>query len=207
MVATSPLAIVALVAKLIKNVSNRDKFLKVLQYSMKIRLLKGTSSLNKETADVLRSLASVLSLSRLVYRLGDWLEPLHDVINDGPKMSLPYFETIISLCNAAVDDILCLNKATKGLWPMMSKPLQSSLDLWSSKLWLSSTFINMAILFKKMPQDKLKASTDQKLAMAKMVCDVVFCLYDIYGWEWMSELPILSGIIAACLGILRSALK
>jgi hypothetical protein len=106
-----------------------------------------------------------------------------------------------------VDDLLCLNKATKGLWPIMSKSLRSSLDLWSSKLWLSSTLINMAILFKKMPQDKLEASTDQKLAIIKMICDVVFCLYDIYGWEWMAETPIVSGIIAASLGILRSALK
>lgn len=200
-----PLDVVALVAKLIKNVSNRDKFLKLLQYTMKLRLMKDTPTLNKNSVETMKGLASVLSLSRLVYRLGDWLDPLHDILADGPTMSLSYCETVISFFNAVVDDILCLNKATKGLCPSLSSPLLSTLDLWSSKLWLSSIIINMTLLYRK--TDKLEMTVDQKLAMTKLVCDAVFCLYDIYGWEWMTEVPIISGIVAASLGITRSALK
>lgn len=157
----------------------------------------------------MKKLAGVLSLSRLVYRLGDWLDPLQELLerDETNIWDLHALENLLSFANAIVDDFLCLQKATGGFWPGLSEAQQNYLDLLSSQLWLSTIIINAYFLRKKMPSQPLKATVDQKLAMTKHFCDTVFCLYDIYGWQTYKSVPIISGILAASLGLTRSIIK
>lgn len=193
---------------LIKTVSNRDKFLKITQYYLKLRLLGPSGWTGKEAAGM-KKLAATLSLARLVYRLGDWLDPLQELLEkDGTSLwDLHTLETMLSFLNAVVDDLLCLQKATGGFWPGLTGTEISHLDILSTKLWLSTICLNAFFLWKKMPPQVWKASTDQKLAMAKHLCDTTFCLYDINDWQLYRSVPIVSGILAASIGITRSIIK
>lgn len=202
-----------LVCKLITNVNNRDKFLKITQYLLKLYLLKYRGK-ETDTIKAMKALASTLSISRLVYRLGDWLVPLNDellaaitLLRQGKFkdiLDLNIIEALFSFLNAILDDMICLNKSTKGLWPKVSTTQMDWCDLWSSKLWLYTIAINLHFQRKKLRKGYSK---DAVLAIGKLVCDAIFCLYDIYGWNTGKEIPILAGLGAASIGIYRAALK
>ncbi len=196
----------SLISRLIVQVANRDKFLKIIQYSIKLYLLKFTSSNGKEMVGI-KNLASSLSLARLIYRLGDWIDPLESELSTcklDNMYSIAYWEAIISLLNALVDDLLCISKCTKGVFPDFSENRINYLELLSSKLWLSGILMNMIIQRRKLWS---KYNLDTVLAIAKLVCDAIFCLYDIYGWNTGREIPIISGIAAASIGLYRASLK
>lgn len=197
-----------LLARLIASVSARDKLLKLVQYAAKLYLM-GAAGKEPRSLAGLRSLVSALSLARLVYRLGDWAGPLADSLGGlagGPAAlrSLPLLEAVLSSLNCLLDDLVCLHRCTGGAWPPLSAAQQRALELASSHLWLATILINMRLT---RPQLRPAGGLDPPLAMAKLLCDAVFCLYDIHGWQRLRRLPVLCGILSAGLGAYRAARK
>lgn len=190
--------LIDVLVRVIKFVSNRDKLLKIIQYTCKLIILKR----RKTDVQALRNLASALSLSRLVYRLGDWLDPLNELINgkcdNDPTVIL---ENILSLANSILDDIVCLHKCTKGLLP---NHFVGFFELWASQIWLFTIIINLWRQLKG--RQKAGWTMDRGLLLAKLSFDAIFCSYDI-GWLAGDTVPILAGLGAALAGASRAIIK
>lgn len=119
----------------------------------------------------------------------------------------------MSLLNSLFDDLVTIDRCSKGEFPGFSEPVTSFLELWSTKLWLGSTLINLYFQLKKITVDdiwKAPKNTkiqDQLLTIVKLSCDVVFCVYDINEFPRYKEIPILAGMMAASIGILKEIRK
>lgn len=212
MIAADILVITNFLAPFLKITSNRDKALKVIQYTLKLVILRRKRSKNIEGLKAFQNIASALSLARLIYRLGDWIHPIYDELPAIIKGNIDYtsigfLESSMSFVNAILDDLITIDKCSKGEFPAFSEHTTAFLELWSTKLWLGTTLINLYLQLKKI---SLTGNYDRKvqlLTVSKLACDVIFCLYDINDFPRYKELPIIAGLLAATIGIYKEILK
>jgi hypothetical protein len=198
--------------------SNRDKALKLIQYTLKLIIMRGKKSGPINGLKAAQNIASALSLARLIYRLGDWIHPITEELpgilqRNSIGLNLSFLESSMSFVNSVFDDLVTIDRCSKGEFPGFSEPVTTFLELSSTKLWLGTTLINLHMQLKRLTiEDIWKASKntkiqDQLLTILKLSCDVVFCLYDINDIPRYKELPILAGMVAAFIGILKEVRK
>lgn len=211
----------------------RDKVLKVLQYTAKV-LLWGVL---KDPKDVLydksKKLSTHFSIARKIVRLGHWLEPFNDTLDLyqqglGIKSNMPASEqtarllaplnAVNSIVNDLLDDIICLGKL--GLldkkWVEWASPL-------SDRCWFASLFIDihenvlnttkivqkLEIAPNEMRGELVQKLFLQRVSLAKLGCDFVFCTIDVFELnERVGDgVQAVAGLTAAILGTLKLVIK
>lgn len=135
--------------KMLLLTDGRDKILKIIQYSLKFLLwayLKAGLIRTKYAG-----IASQLSLTRKLIRLGHWLEPivtLVDLSTQSSKTSLSRnaqllkslapLNAYVAILNDVADDIICLGKLN-----LLSSQWTGKASLISDRCWFFSIFIDM----------------------------------------------------------------
>lgn len=194
----------------IESADGKDKFLKLLQYSLKI-ILQSNKNQNKNfilkvlfarvslPEKRLKAFVKVLSSSRKVLRLGNWAEALSELLrvtvhsfkNQSFLEALELInEVFVGLAADFVDDLYCLNSLG-----IVDIPWS---DAWSSYLWLLGILIELFVMFKK---GKFR---DQPRIVAKLMCDLIFCVVDVIPClEDQESLQTLAGLCSGSLGALK----
>lgn len=215
MIVVDVIAVTDFLAAFLKIASNRDKLFKLIQYTFKLIIFNKKKIGKGDGLKAIQNIASALSLARLIYRLGDWIHPIADEIpsilkGNFDSTSLAFLESSMSFVNALFDDLITIDRCSKGEFPGFSKGTTEFLELWSTKLWLGTTLINLYFQLRKLSIKDIRnlaKKQDQCLTITKLSCDVVFCLYDINEFPQYKELPIIAGMIAASIGIYKEIRK
>jgi hypothetical protein len=221
----------------VRQTDGRDKAMKLVQYSIKLVLWL---ALHQPRQTGLRkrfsALASALSTTRKVIRLGHWMESIQELIEwykERPKASshirrwlLDSLPPLVAFFNDIFDDIYCLCRIK-----CLPKPLEGPAERYANWCWFTSTLIDLYSNAKsqwKIQADiraqrqllksgsiqsdeqeiiKTKLATLQDKAYwlrvtgGKLLCDLGFCSYDIFHWQfsdgWQASTGFLSGALSA----------
>ncbi|ORX90367.1 hypothetical protein K493DRAFT_230801 [Basidiobolus meristosporus CBS 931.73] len=223
---TKKLPFIDVFRKILKSTDGRDKFMKLMQYALKIILL--TYFRRSDRHPSLRKQASVLSSSfsntRKILRLGNCVEPYHKLKTECGKLSQlknydtnqmylyirVMFKTTVSLINTLSDDLFCLSKLGVLSPSIGQRTGRLSLRLWMINIVLDSqdSIEEVCRLLSSLKSNTIELgkekSTEQLfwacLNVLKLLCDGLFCGYDILECKFsplfQASVSFISGVIS-----------
>jgi hypothetical protein len=218
------------VIKFLRLTDGRDKSMKLVQYTLKLLLMRYLlAPQHKGLRTHLSALVSSFSTTRKITRLAHAIEPineLHSISLEGvPKglsgyplfrWQLGVFSTLLGVGNDLLDDMYCLAKI---------KVLPAHIGDWAERrslyCWFSSICIDvheniaqqraLARKIPLLPEEEQGAAAEKlywvRLSLFKLLADGFFCSYDLSRATWSDEAYVGAGWLSGVLGTYKLWVK
>jgi hypothetical protein len=223
----------SVIAKLFSTCDGRDKFMKVIQYTLALFMLIGIKPYNliPKLQPKIQNIIAMFGDTRKVIRLGNFTSNLSKLIyliqgkglNPSKKLSelenthynLLVLRYTSEMINNFTDDLYCLGK-----FGILDKSIQPIVKPISINLWWTTLTIDMYLNFRKLINlhsqqelDRLRGDpVNQKLdaeistlkwTMTKIGADMVFCAYDLFNIKANPHYQHTSGILSGLISASR----
>ncbi|KAK9768140.1 hypothetical protein K7432_001490 [Basidiobolus ranarum] len=212
--------------KILNITDGRDKLMKLIQYVLKIVMITYFRQPGRHPAlrKRLSALSSSFSNTRKILRLGNCVEPYNKLNTEYGKLNQlkgyssvqlylyirVVFKTAVSLVNTLSDDLFCLSKLGVLSPEVGRRTGRLSLRLWMINIVLDSQD-SIQESFKLL--NTLKMDTGKRdevktldqlfwscLNVVKLLCDGIFCSYDIFECKFSplfhASVSLISGVLS-----------
>jgi hypothetical protein len=199
------MAAVDVIVNSLKQADGRDKFIKIVQYTVKLCIWKEYFSPN--TRQNLTETAIKLSTARSLLRFGNWVQTLQHIeeeTTNKKRRIIRCLYLVSVLSTECFDDVYCL-----GRLDAISPKLRGYAGEKASLFWFICMLFEIRWTTAKLSSQKLSKKEEllERITLVKLCIDMAFVSEDVFHLRVSKGYQTVLGIISGILGIGKMYLR